>query len=491
LAFRIQRMIEIDTRRSILSFWRERTIQSPKRDDILPENLKRAFAYYQNWRSFYIGSVNSNDHKFKNRIFSRWRDALKERKLIVKLHSMRLLPINTNASIIVLTAFDDWREALDFKRRQRETNVKCKEKVFSQWRSLNLRHKTRSKMALFIETISVYKFHYAKWTHGTLRAQKLDKLGMVAWYQRLVGDSFVSWRKKISLKTSKRQIFRTWRNRLSFHEKAMGKSANFLFEKRKARTLNSWRKLALIRTQLSEKGNGALEAKLRNYRNALFAIWRGLTDERLRQNHLAARLYASQVKVRILKLWNQSSSLQKVADEHLKGNLFVKGLFWWRAAAGDRQEKREVKRRYFSLFLLHFKSRRSTRFFFGQIMLQSIGKYQPSSKAFSILLPSPALPPSIPLSRSKFDEARNRARCFYHWLHRTRKAKKSRQLAVEYRKIKFAKFFHKWRSLQIMRTTARNSPHNLKCAFFKKWMARCRITSTSVSKADRKYKVPQ
>lgn len=477
---------------TIFSTWRQKGRVSVQQESQMSDSLKRALDYYKNWKSFKLASQSGVDAKVKCSVFCLWRGVIKERCLTFKLHSLKSLSTsssNTRLSILLLNAFDEWKELLDYRQRKRKEGVKIKDKTLAQWKSLHLRFKARSKTADLICLLSTFRSRFEEWKRMHSKTQKIDHLGSIAWYQRFVGDSFIAWRKLASSKTFSRQSFKTWRVRCLNVKRREDVAAKYLTDKLKARMFNKWKHDNCHLAKLKLKSKDSLEQALRQQQHQLFSSWKGLSDERARQSKLAASLYANQLKVKVLRSWNQSFIFQKVADEHLRGNLLVKGLFWWRAAVQQRTQRRECKDRHLHLWMRNCKCRRLTRFFFGQIMLKSISKYQPSSKALSVLLPSPELPATVQLSRSKFDESRNNARCFYLWLHKTRKSQTFRQLGIEYRKARFSKWLHKWRSQELLCNAIRNEPYNLRKQFFKRWMMRSRMSSVALTKAERKAKV--
>lgn len=454
-----------------------------------PEHLKRAYKYFMNWKSYRLQSLSMNDHDFKATVFKKWSGLLKEHRLALHLHNVKLLPANHRASIILVNAFDEWREALDYKRRQQERLHKVKERMFASWKSCHLRLKVRNRAANLYQTMSLYKTFYSKWRHVADQKSRLDKLGLLAWYQKMVGDSFIAWRKLTSQQTQLRRVFKNWRLATQLVKKSEDMACQYHQDQLKRRHLSKLLKLGRQQLTVHSKANALLEGRLRAMRREKFATWRLLTDEQTRQQQVAKMLYATQQKSKVLRAWSQTSAYQKAADEHLRGNLLVKGLYFWRAALANRTEQREIRTDTLQKWLFYTKARRLTRYYFGQVMLKSVGKYGPSSKSLSILLPSPELSASQALKRADFDNTRNKARCLFLWLHKYRRAHSLRQAAIDYRKVRFAKTLHKWRSQHLLRNAARNEPYNLRRQYFKRWMVQARVSSTAITKIDKKLSV--
>lgn len=487
---KIHNMIERNRLKVFFSRWR--TVCKRRQMDEsadYPDHLKRALQYFSNWKSFRVQSQGLDDLQFKSTVFTTWRGLFKEHQLSLHLHSVKLLPFNHRANFVLVKAFEVWREGADYKRRQREEDIRVKEQHLHFWKSCHLRIKVRTRAANLFQKMSKLRGTFKSWRLLCDKKSRLDKLGLVAWYQKMVGDTFIHWRKLTRERTRLHTIFKNWRLSVQTVKKSLEMANQYHQHQQKRHHFDILISRSKQRLSTQAKANALLEGRLRAMRREKFSNWRLLTDETCRQLQVARLLYARQQQRKVLKAWSQTSAYQKAADEHLRGNMLVKGLYFWRAAVKSKVDNRELKLNSLKRWLFMSKTRRSTRFFYGQVMLKSVSKYGPSTKSLSILLPSPELSASRALSRSVFDETRNKARCLFLWLHKWRRSNSLRQAAIDYRKMRFGKMLHKWRSLQLLRNGARNEPYNLRSVMFKRWMQRARVSSTTVSKIDKKLQV--
>ena len=481
--------IKLTIRKSLLktcfAAWRAQVNGEHEEEHLLPKVHQQALAYFQNWKSFNASSPS----KSAAYALATWRGKLKEQRLLNIYKRKMCLPVGNRAPLSLLKAFDKWREAVDYAKRRSLENHKLEEKYFSLLKSLHLRHKARGKTAGLIGLMALYKKHFTKWKACHEHQKNMDKLGLIAWYQKMVGDNFIQWRKAAGEKRAVRKVFTSWRAKIQVAKSSFLMASQYNSESVKTRAFRVIVKIAKAASSRYERANAFLERSLHQKAKNVFASWRASSEDRQRHLQLASNMYNNQVKRNTIKRWGQTSSLQRIADEHLKGQVLVKALFRWRASVQEKQEKMSTWRLFMQKWLNQTRVRRSTRYFFGQAMLRSISKYGPSTSALSVLLPSPELSSTQTLSRHQFDAARDKARCTFLWLNKTRKSIALRLAAIDYKKTIFAKNVHKWRSLLLLHRNYRNEPRNLLQQFMFKWRMSLRNCSSVLSKCEKRVQV--
>jgi hypothetical protein len=459
-------------------------------DDDIPVNLKKAYQYFINWKSFRTQLQGASGLELKEQVFKTWRGLLKEHLLSAHLFKVKQqLAINHRASIVMINAFDEWREALDYKRRSGDRAKKILERAFVRWKGQYLQLKVRNKAANLCYSMSTFRAYYPRWKSLAEKKDEMDKLGLVAWYQKLVGDNFISWRKLAARQNFVRTFFTKWRKQLIKIKSSNEAALNHHSQKLKKNGMSRLKQISSRYHACLTNAYSLLETRLVQMQKEKFKQWRSMAGIYMKQESSAMLTYSKSRKEQVIAAWRQSSQFQKAADEHCRGKLLVRGLFYWRAAVQKKVENRDAISRFFTAWRTSTKSRRTTRFYFGKIMLSSVGKYRPSSSSLSILMPSPELSAAQSLDRPTFDQIRNKARCLFLWLHKTRRARSLRQAAVDYRKARFAKCLYEWRAQHLLRNNTRNAPFTLRRQFFKKWKSQSRQSSKTISLIDKKLHV--